>query len=80
VPSATARLQERDSTAWRFQAIVENGRVGWTGPYLDLVGAGMKLTASYPIQDCDRLLGVASRDIIETGNNSYRFRHRKQRS
>lgn len=41
----------------------ENGRVGWTRPYLDLVGAGIMVTASYPIQDGDRLLGVASRDI-----------------
>ncbi len=44
-------------------ADVENGRVGWTRPYLDLVGAGMMVTASYPIQDGNRLLGVASRDI-----------------
>jgi len=37
--------------------------VGWTAPYLDLVGAGMMITASYPIYADDRLLGVASRDI-----------------
>lgn len=37
--------------------------VGWTEPYLDLVGAGMMITASYPIYAEDRLLGVASRDI-----------------
>lgn len=37
--------------------------VGWTAPYLDLVGAGMMITASYPIYAGDRLLGVASRDI-----------------
>jgi len=37
--------------------------VGWTDPYLDLVGAGMMITASYPIYAGDRLLGVASRDI-----------------
>lgn len=37
--------------------------VGWTLPYLDLVGAGMMITASYPIYDEDRLLGVSSRDI-----------------
>lgn len=37
--------------------------VGWTLPYLDLVGAGMMITASYPIYADDRLLGVASRDI-----------------
>jgi Methyl-accepting chemotaxis protein-like, first PDC sensor domain len=37
--------------------------VGWTEPYLDLVGAGMMITASYPIYAGDRLLGVASRDI-----------------
>jgi hypothetical protein len=38
-------------------------KVGWTEPYLDLVGAGMMITASYPIYAGDRLLGVASRDI-----------------
>jgi hypothetical protein len=37
--------------------------VGWTEPYLDLVGAGMMITASYPVYSGDRLLGVASRDI-----------------
>ena len=37
--------------------------VGWTAPYLDLVGAGMMITASYPIYAGDRLLGVASHDI-----------------
>ncbi len=37
--------------------------VGWTAPYLDLVGAGMMITASYPMFAGDRLLGVASRDI-----------------
>jgi hypothetical protein len=40
--------------------------VGWTAPYLDLVGAGMMITASYPIYAGDRLLGVASRDITLT--------------
>jgi hypothetical protein len=38
-------------------------KVGWTPPYLDLVGAGMMITASYPVYSGDRLLGVASRDI-----------------
>jgi hypothetical protein len=37
--------------------------VGWTAPYLDLVGAGLMITASYPIYDGDRLLGVVSHDI-----------------
>jgi hypothetical protein len=37
--------------------------VGWTLPYLDLVGAGLMITASYPIYAEDKLLGVASRDI-----------------
>ena len=37
--------------------------VGWTPPYLDLVGAGMMITASYPVYADDRLLGVSSRDI-----------------
>jgi hypothetical protein len=33
--------------------------VGWTLPYLDLVGAGLMITASYPIYAEDKLLGVA---------------------
>lgn len=37
--------------------------VGWTAPYLDLVGAGLMITASYPIYENDRLLGVVSHDI-----------------
>jgi len=37
--------------------------VGWTSPYLDLVGAGMMITASYPVYDGESLLGVMSRDI-----------------
>jgi hypothetical protein len=37
--------------------------VGWTAPYLDLVGAGMMVTASFPIYRGDTLLGVMSRDI-----------------
>ncbi len=37
--------------------------VGWTRPYLDLVGAGMMITASYPVYDGESLLGVMSRDI-----------------
>lgn len=37
--------------------------VGWTPPYLDLVGAGMMITASYPVYEGDSLLGVVSRDI-----------------
>jgi hypothetical protein len=41
----------------------EQRAVGWTPPYLDLVGAGMMVTASYPVYAGDRLLGVSSRDI-----------------
>jgi hypothetical protein len=37
--------------------------VGWTAPYLDLVGAGMMITASYPVYEGESLLGVVSRDI-----------------
>ena len=44
-------------------ADLERRMVGWTDPYLDLVGAGMMVTASSPIFAADRLLGVASRDI-----------------
>lgn len=38
-------------------------KVGWSQPYLDLAGAGMMVTASYPIYSNNKLLGVASRDI-----------------
>ena len=41
----------------------EQRAAGWTPPYLDLVGAGMMITASYPVYAGDRLLGVSSRDI-----------------
>jgi hypothetical protein len=37
--------------------------VGWTGPYLDLAGAGMMVTAASPAYDGNELLGVASQDI-----------------
>jgi len=38
-------------------------KAGWTPPYLDLVGAGMMVTASYPAFDGEKLIGVASRDV-----------------
>jgi len=41
----------------------KNRDVGWTLPYLDLVGAGMMITVSDPIYKGDTLLGVVSRDI-----------------
>ena len=41
----------------------EQRAVGWTSPYLDLVGAGMMITASYPVYNGTTLLGVMSRDI-----------------
>lgn len=41
----------------------KNRTFGWTEPYLDLVGAGMMVTVSYPVYDKDKLLGVVSRDI-----------------
>ena len=36
---------------------------GWTQPYLDLAGAGMMVTVSYPVYSREKLLGVISRDI-----------------
>jgi len=50
-------------TVYYKAADFDKRAVGWTAPYLDLVGAGMMVTASYPIYDGDRLLGVMSRDI-----------------
>jgi hypothetical protein len=49
--------------AYYTAADLDRRTVGWTAPYLDLVGAGMMVTASYPVFSGDRLLGVASRDI-----------------
>jgi len=39
---------------------------GWTQPYLDLAGAGMMVTVSYPVYSREKLLGVISRDITLT--------------
>ncbi|MEJ2339326.1 MAG: hypothetical protein P8Y15_10565 [Gemmatimonadales bacterium] len=44
----------------------ENRSTGWTPPYLDLVGAGMMVTASTPAYEGDTLLGVVSHDITLT--------------
>ncbi len=44
----------------------KNRTFGWTPPYLDLVGAGMMVTVSYPLFKQDKLLGVISRDITLT--------------
>ena len=44
----------------------EKRTFGWTAPYLDLAGAGMMVTVSYPIYQKDELLGVVSRDITLT--------------
>ena len=41
----------------------ENRSFGWQKPYLDLAGAGMMVTVSYPVYHRDKLLGVISRDI-----------------
>jgi len=50
-------------TVYYKAADFEQRAAGWTAPYLDLVGAGMMVTVSYPIYEGDRLLGVMSRDI-----------------
>ena len=39
---------------------------GWERPYLDLAGAGMMVTVSYPVYASEKLLGVLSRDITLT--------------
>lgn len=41
----------------------EHKACGWLSPYLDLAGAGMMVTASCPVYDGDKLLGVVSRDV-----------------
>ena len=50
-------------TLYYKAADFKNRDVGWTKPYLDLVGAGMMVTASYPVYEDDQLLGVVSHDI-----------------
>ena len=50
-------------TPYYRAADFESRAVGWTPPYLDLVGAGMMITASYPVYDGESLLGVMSHDI-----------------
>ena len=39
---------------------------GWERPYLDLVGAGMMETVSYPVYASEKLIGVIFRDITLT--------------
>jgi hypothetical protein len=64
VPIAEAVNNGTPTEAPYYQAADFAGKsVGWTAPYLDLVGAGMMITASYPVYSGDALLGVASRDI-----------------
>ncbi len=41
----------------------EGKTFGWEKPYLDLAGAGMMVTVSYPVYSQDKLLGVISRDM-----------------
>lgn len=50
-------------TVYYQAADFKHRAVGWTPPYLDLVGAGMMVTSSYPVYAGDKLLGVMSRDI-----------------
>ncbi|MEM8564775.1 MAG: hypothetical protein AAGF57_21210, partial [Pseudomonadota bacterium] len=51
------------NTAFYKAADFKNKRSGWTEPYLDLVGAGMMVTVSYPVFQDAQLLGVMSRDV-----------------
>lgn len=64
VPPEEAVNNDRPTEQIYYTAADFDGRsVGWTPPYLDLVGAGMMITASYPVFDGDEPIGVASRDI-----------------
>ncbi|MCL9781752.1 cache domain-containing protein [Vibrio sp. S4M6] len=38
-------------------------KLGWSDPYMDLVGGGLMVTASYPMYSKGHLLGVASVDV-----------------
>jgi Methyl-accepting chemotaxis protein-like, first PDC sensor domain len=64
VPIEEAANDEKPTETLYYKAADFKKRaVGWTVPYLDLVGAGMMVTASYPVYEDDRLLGVVSHDI-----------------
>ncbi len=64
VPLAEAVHNDRPTDQVYYRAAdFARRQVGWTDPYLDLVGAGMMITASVPIYTGDELFGVASRDI-----------------
>ncbi len=55
--------EEPTKQVYYTSADFKNRKAGWTLPYLDLVGAGMMITVSYPIYEGNTLLGVVSRDI-----------------
>lgn len=55
--------QSPSAQTYYTHADFEHRATGWTPPYLDLVGAGMMVTASTPAYDGDTLLGVVSHDI-----------------
>ena len=61
-PEQAAANQLPTSQVYYLAADFEHRREGWTEPYLDLVGAGMMVTVSFPVY-ADKLLGVVSRDI-----------------
>ncbi|MEM6583078.1 MAG: hypothetical protein AAF699_17500 [Pseudomonadota bacterium] len=64
VPLANAENNGTPTNTTFYQAAdFENKRSGWTEPYLDLVGAGMMVTVSYPVFQGELLLGVMSRDV-----------------
>ena len=64
LPLSDAVNNDKPSKQVFYTAAAFDSRgVGWTEPYLDLAGAGMMVTAGYPVYDGDTLLGVASRDI-----------------
>jgi hypothetical protein len=52
--------------AFYAAADIEGRDFGWQRPYLDLAGAGMMVTVSYPVYNREKLLGVVSRDITLT--------------
>ncbi len=52
-----------DKQIFYTSANFKQREVGWTLPYLDLAGAGMMITASFPVYQSDTLIGVISHDI-----------------
>lgn len=79
VPADEAVANGTPTKAPFYQAAnFKDKKLGWSAPYMDLVGDGLMVTASYPMYDREQLLGVASIDVtidnfLRTFENVHRF-------